>query len=347
VGSAHRHGNGWRWHWRDADGAVRRSPTQPTREAAEVWAKRHAPAQGVETVGQLADLWRSKKPTPYRTEAAAHVARVTADRGITHLRSLSLAALEEWGDAGHSRYQQYLATILRWGARTQHLPIPADVLRWRPPSRTRRPKRPLLTDALIADIRECAAAYGERAYAVVDYLLSYGARPVTACQATIADLDVPRLTLTIQRAKHSGGWRHPITPKHADRWSRLTRWTPDGDAGALPLFPHYREDRTWKIARGKAAEIADWYRNTIAKRLTLPRECSGIYDLKRACITGMLRRGLAPQTIAQFTGHLDVEQVLTYAVTGEELARSALDKLALDVDASVPKPVPKFPAQAT
>ena len=89
----------------------------------------------------------------------------------------------------------------------------------------------------LESIREAATHYGDRAAAIIDYLLSYAARPITACSLTIADLDIqsdpPRLT--IEKAKCSGGWTHPIVQEQADTWAALSgAEAPSTD----PLFPH-------------------------------------------------------------------------------------------------------------
>jgi hypothetical protein len=52
-----------------------------------------------------------------------------------------------------------------------------------------------------------------------------------------------------------------------------------------------------------------------------------MYDLKRRAISRALGLGLDPATIALFTGHLQLDQVLRYAKTNETIAMAALGKL--------------------
>lgn len=115
--------------------------------------------------------------------------------------------------------------------------------------------------------------------------------------------------------------RRTISSADAVAWESLPRPI---QATPAPLFPHYREARPWALKRGSAAEITDWYRNTIGKRLKL-------------AITRMLRSGLTPATVAAFTGHRDLSQVMTYNVSNQDAQGAALASLDL-----VPGSVPKF-----
>lgn len=129
--------------------------------------------------------------------------------------------------------------------------------------------------------------------------------------------------------------RRTISSADAVAWESLPRPI---QATPAPLFPHYREARPWALKRGSAAEITDWYRNTIGKRLKLADSgMDGIYHLKRWAITRMLRSGLTPATVAAFTGHRDLSQVMTYNVSNQDAQGAALASLDL-----VPGSVPKF-----
>lgn len=329
MASIHPNGTGWRVQWYE-DGHLRRSPTLPTREAADLWQRDHLAAQAAPTVTALAELWRTESPTPHRTEAAYRVGLVAVREAWGRADRLQVADLRTWvaRDEAHGHPAQYLMTILRWAHEVHRVPVPAEVLRWRPPKAKRRAPPPLLTDAQVENILDAALGYGPLAFAVVDYLLTYGARPITACRLTLADADFLRGELVIENAKHSGGWRHKILPRHVTAWETLPR---EKIAAPVPLFPHYKEARPWAIKAGSASEITDWYRNTIGKKLGLHAlGLDGIYHLKRWAITRMLRAGLTPATVAAFTGHRDLTQVMTYNVSNADAQAQALDALALN-----------------
>lgn len=303
-------------------GKQRNSPVQPSREAAEAWMLEHCAAQAARTIIELAHLWEAEDPTPHRAEAATRIVAAARARGWGSVGSIAGSELTAWQRTASPRYGQYVATLLRWAAKQHHLAVRADALAWRPTKYRRQAPVPLLTDAQARAIRAAARRYGAAAAALIDYLLTYGARPITACRLRRCDLDVARGELVISDAKHSGGWRHALRDGDIETWRKLGK-DPDG-----PLFPCPKPDeqgrpRAWRIERGSARELCDWYRNTIAKRLKLGRQ-DGIYHLKRYSITRMLRSGVDPATVALFSGHLDLSQVLRYAKSNSDLQRAAL-----------------------
>jgi hypothetical protein len=335
MASIHAHGEGFRVHF-VREGVRRKSPSQPSRAAAEAWIAQHLPAQIDDSLLALTDLWRREEPSPHRTDAAHRVAAVIADRGWHRPERLTANDLLAWvrADPAWRRPCQYLRTILRWAARVHRIAIRPEVLAWRPPRVARSAKPALLTDAQAELIRDAAAALGSRAFAVIDYLMTYGARPITACRLRLAAIDVERgdLVLGLRDAvtgrsgeKHSGGWRHRLYDHHLDGWPAI--WY-EGDPAEVPIFPHYLEDRPWRIVRGSAAELASWYVNRIGRPLgDKLGGLIGIYHLKRYAITRMFRAGIDPATIALFTGHLDTNQLMTYAVSNAEVQQVALDRL--------------------
>jgi hypothetical protein len=320
VASIQPSGAGFRVYY-PRDGKRCASPTQPTREAAEQWMRDHLPTLAAEHIFDLLKIWRDEEPSPYRDEVELRVGAIVRRMGWHRLERLSLADLRAWQRVDpQPRTGQYLVTILRWAVQVHRIRVHPDVLAWRPAPYRRKPPAPLLTDEQVEAIKDCAIGYGPRASSLIDYLTTYGARPITACRLTVADLDLTHGELVIRHAKHSGGWRHVITADHLDLWPTITM--PDRDP-AGPLFPHYKEDRAWRIDRGLARELVTWYRNTIAKRLRLGA-MSGIYHLKRYAITALLRKGVDPATVALFTGHLSLDQVLRYAKSNPDLQRAAL-----------------------
>lgn len=314
-------------------------PTFPTAALAQSWADANALTVKRELrLAEVIDLWRDQLPSDYRKNVADILGQLALTRGWLKVKDISPAAIALWqreaGEARRdkvsgkkakgvhvSRYMQYLLTILRWSARTYKIEVDPDVLSLRPPKLERKANKELLTEEQVASIREASWAYGPRAAALIDYLLTYGARPVTACKLTLGDLRGS--VLTIDKAKHSGGWSHPIDAEQAAEWKRHNY----SNESSAPLFPHPSEDRPWRVTGGRAKEVCDWYLHTISNKLKLPKNVHGIYDLKRWAITRMLDAGLPPADIAMFTGHRNLEQILTYNRTNETRAQKALEIL--------------------
>jgi len=312
------------------DGKRCASPTCPTREAAESWMREHLATLSARTVIDLAGIWEREAPSPHRTEAALRIVEAARIRGWGSVEGLTASELTAWQRASSPRYGQYVRTLVRWAAARHFLAVRAEVLAWRPPTYRRKAPAALLTDAQAAAIRAAARAYGASAAALIDYLLTYGARPITACQLLRSDLDLTRGELVIRHAKASGGWRHAVLDEHVETWRNL------GGSDSDPLFPHPRPDahgqpRAWRIERGSAREVCNWYKNTIGKRLKLG-PLDGIYHLKRYAITKLLRAGVDPATVALFTGHLDLSQVMRYARSNPDVQRSALALLGRNTD---------------
>jgi hypothetical protein len=347
--SIHPNGPGFRVHYA-LEGRKLRSPTLPSEAACRLWIADNLPSLQAAHLFALVELWRDEEPTPYRIDAARRLAVVIAKRGWGAPDRLTGADLKAWAreDPAWIQPSRYLRRVLRWAAVDHGVPIRPDALAWRPAQPKRTAKPALLTDAQVDAIRDCAGTYGPRAAAVIDYLLTYGARPITACRLTVGAIDFAAGELVLTDEKHSGGWRHALYDHHLAAWPALTQdWAvgpapaigPEDVAG-LPIFPHYRHNRPWRIANGRASELILWYRNTIAKKLRLGA-MGGIYHLKRWAITRMFRSRIDPATIAAFTGHLDLTQLMTYNVSNSENQRAALATLA------VPSPVPKFLKQST
>jgi hypothetical protein len=345
MASIHPHGDGFRVHYADATGARRKSPTLPTQAAGEEWARLNAPDHSGTTILAWIDRWVTEEPTPYRRSVGTRMALALAGRPWKEPADISLASLRQWVTATTTRDEEgqvtceswrqpsiHLRAILRWAHKVHGCHVRPEVLEWSPPRRARSTPAALLTDLQIDGIRDCASTYGPRAFNLIDYLTTYGARPITAARMRRRHLDVAGGELIIEHAKRSGGWRHALLDTHLDAWFPLP-W--EGADGNAPLFPHYLEDRPWRIETGRANEMVWWYRNTIAKRLKLG-PLAGIYHLKRYAITRWFRAGCDPATIALFTGHLSLDQVMKYARSNKDRQREALRGLVPTNGSQVP-----------
>lgn len=332
MASIHPHGSGFRAHYTNHAGKSKAGPTFPTVEEAEAWAETSG-AGSVVTLDKLADLY--EKDGSNRADIALSVRRTAAARGWIDPRKIKMSELAAWTKGEGYRFTRgkALRLVLAWASTEQLIELPAGLAAWRPKRPKRAPAKALLTDPQVAAIRDRAASFGERASAVIDYLLTYGARPITACRLTRADLDVGRAELVIESAKHSGGWRHAVRPEDAERWSKLSAEPTD------PLFPHWKEPRAWKIKDGSAQELINWYRNNIGTRVDGLDSLSTIYSLKRSSVTRMWSAGIDVPTMASFTGHQHLGTLMNYGRTNPDVQRAALAKLAPAVVIQKPLPI--------
>ena len=209
MASIQPHGAGFRVHYVKS-GERLKSESFPTRQDAERWMQDNLPAVTADHFYQLIDLWRADDPTPHRTDAALRLSAVVRKQGWGKPDRLTVSDLRSWAksDPAHRQPGVYLVGVLRWLVKDKNMEFRPDVLAWRPDRPVRAAPVSLLTDAQVEAIRDCSAGYGERAAAIIDYLLTYGARPITACRLRQSDLDVEAGELVLPNEKHSGGWRH-------------------------------------------------------------------------------------------------------------------------------------------
>ena len=324
MASIHAHGSGYRAHFTDATGKSKAGPTCLTAALAQAWARANG-AGGVVTLAQLADLY--EKDGSNRADIALSVRRTALAQQWIDPRRIKMLDLAEWTKSDEYRYTRgkALRLVLAWAVHEQLIELPPALANWRPKRPARRPTKSLLTDAQVAAIRDKAASYGQRAVAIIDYLLTYGARPITACRLTRGDLDPVRAELVIESAKHSGGWRHAVRLGDVETWTQLSKEPTD------PLFPHWREDRAWRITDGSAQELINWYRNNIGSKVVGLDGLDTIYSLKRRAVTSMWSAGIDVPTMASFTGHQHLGTLMNYGRTNPDVQRAALLKLSKPV----------------
>ncbi len=315
------------------EGRDKKGPTFATDAEAWQWLEDNQGVVRGATVDGLVKLWEDERPTPHRIECTQRIRRAAIAEGWGRVQDLTPAKLQRFmTSAIRVRTVRNLKAVLRWGQAIHRVPVAEDLFKLSSPGASPKVRKRLLTDVQIESIRAAAAGRGPRSRAIIGYLMRYGARPITACRLRRRDL--VGTTLTIENAKHSGGWSHPVTPQEAQRWRALTKGPPWNGSPDAPLFPHPQHDRAWQIRRGSASELALWYRY-IATDADLPTELMGIYNLKRRAITDMLSRGIDVATVALFTGHKTLDQVLTYTLTNNEKAAAALKLIT-----EPPKPHP-------
>ncbi|MEY2855639.1 MAG: Phage integrase family [Pseudomonadota bacterium] len=244
----------------------------------------------------------------------ARLTSLTNDNAWTTCRAVTPESVEKWRQAGGSpRAGAYLRAVLSWASETLDQAVDHRTLvALRPQPTTRRAKPPLATSAQLTAWQALADDASPSAGALLHCLATYGWRPITAADLRVRHLDLARGTITTT-VKGGDVIEHPLLPDTIHRLRPLVAGRKPDDA----LFVDPRTDRAWIADSSARGSIVDWC-NALGLRS---------YDLKRWAISGMLSRGLPPQTVRLFTGHRTISQVLTYATTNEDVARQALAHL--------------------
>lgn len=321
----------------------KKGPSYPTETEARRWAVTQGwmepPVSKLEDLVQEYLAARLSDEHPITIEFSrsmqAALTSVLRRREWTLVSDITLTALDRWRTQtkgrGVSRPLSYLLAVLRWGAHHRDVVVDPKVLGLKRPRQKRKVKaHDLLSDAQVRAVVKEAAKHGPHVHALIHYLATYGARPITACRLRVGDVKFAAggEGALVVDAKHSGEWRHPLRKDTVELFAACR-----GERGAKdPLFlapaektPEARaeggrpmvtaEDGGWKITQeGEAEALARWYYRVIGQEV-LPKRLWRIYHLKRYAITTMLERGMNPKQVAEFTGHLTASQVLEYART--------------------------------
>lgn len=248
-------------------------------------------------------------------KAHTRLASLTAAQGWTNTRKITPATVEEWRQAGGSpRGGAMLRAVLRWASETCDQYVdPRAMVALRPRPTKRRPRKELPPAAYVTNWQAKADKASPSAGALVHCLGTYGWRPITAADLVVGDLDLEAGMITTA-VKGGDIVRHPLLPATLKRLRPLVA----DRAKAEPLFLHPETGKAWNPSSSSGFSIVRWCRDYL---------CMSSYDLKRWAISTMLERKMEPQTVALYTGHRTLSQVLTYARTNEEKARKALAAL--------------------
>jgi hypothetical protein len=334
--------SGYRARWEDpAKKSPAAGPIRPTREEAKRWAIEHGhDTPDISTLPELVKRWRAVKAADGRLMPSHldEVEQVLTDlnkaREWATLAAITMQAIDDWkvatGGVGVSRPLSYLLSVLRFGVRQYGLPVDARVIQLRTPPPMRKVLAPtLLSDQQVDEILAVAGKKGAHVGALIHYLLTYGARPITAVTRTVGDVDFRAGTLNLT-GKRSGQWRHALLPASLKLFLGIAK----GRAVDEPLFLDPRTGKGWAVNRWHRASVLNsWYAYTIGRPVA-GKELGGIYHLKRRAITTLLQRGMDPVTVARFTGHLTVAQVLKYARSNESVTRDNLHLVGVCVDST-------------
>jgi hypothetical protein len=335
-------GKGWRARWRPAPKvAPLAGPVKATRDDAVAWAIAAGVDKPVSLVQMLRDYCATRRADPddqvadsYLLETEDRLGRLFTRRSWSRVADITIAAIDKWRTdtkgIGVSRLLAYLLAFLRWAEHHRDAAVDPKVLTIRR-KRQRRTLAPALklTDEDVQRILAKGAGFGPHVVALLHYLTTYGARPITACTLTIGQVDFAAGTLRFG-AKTSGEGGHPLLRLTLDLFAACA-------AGRGPDQPLFLDPRTitddpadargWPVdSRHSATSLCGWYWRHIGKPVCVP-QLAGLYNLKRYAITRMLAQGIDPVTVAEFTLHLTLSQVLIYARTDSATARAALTRL--------------------
>lgn len=309
-------------------------PVFPTRAEAKAWAVSHGyDTSDMDTIAELLEQWRKVRLAEdhgmpsYIHEVEERLTKLAQARRWVKISDITVPSLDAWktetGGRGVARSLSYLLGVLRWGRQRYGIPIDERVLAMRRPRQARRVLADdLLTDDQIAELQDRAVEMGPDIVGLIHYLITYGPRPITACTRLVRHVSLAEGTMLVQ-AKRSGEWRHALLPESVKLWAPLIT----GRAAGEPLFLDPRTGKGWPVdSRHRAAVLGSWYERVLGVPL-FGRRLGGIYNLKRYAITRMLKQGMDAATVAKFTGHLTLSQVLLYARGNEATTRDALHLL--------------------
>jgi integrase len=298
------------------------------REIAAAVAARKPAQSGVDLpLAEIFERYSQRRLT--EGARAIHVERtrrrivsVCVARGWSTCRSITPQEVASWRkDGGCQRTGACLRAALRWAMETFDQPVdPRTLVALRPRPIGRRPRADLVTREQVEAWQESADQIDANVGALVHCLATYGWRPITAADLIVKNLDLKTGCITTT-VKGGDVVRHPLLPATLDRLRPLVV----GRSPSAPLFLHPNTQKAWEAGSPERGSIPKWCRVALDLKT---------YDLKRYAISTMLELKMEPQTVALFTGHRTLSQVLTYARTNESRAREALKMMTSPVGTS-------------
>lgn len=328
--------------WDPGLGKHRWLGTYPTRkaakeaEAAAITAPRVA---GAYTVAQWAEQWQRDyaRTAPYTRKTYAYACKqITEEIGDRRLADITRPDAKQlansWSRSTSRVARTMWADALRDGLCAHN---PFTNLRLETPKG--RKDITALTEPEIADLAEVARAqhgdYGDEAAAVILFAAYTGVRPGELAALQWRDVDIPVRRATISRALDGAGGEKP--PKNG-----LSRQIvlPLPAVRALDLLARALSDDEYVFhtPRGKRfskGTIAYLWRPVIAAWRAKGGRDLDFYELRHACATLLLERGLSPADVAVQLGHTDGGRLvmILYGHPSEDRARERID-LAFSLD---------------
>ncbi|MDQ6730310.1 MAG: site-specific integrase [Actinomycetota bacterium] len=188
-----------------------------------------------------------------------------------------------------------------------------------------------LTEPEIARLAQVAGEqhgdYAEEASALVLFAAYTGVRPGELAALRWCDLDIPNRRATISRALDGQGGIK--TPKNG-KPRRIVLPPPALRALGMVPRPLDQEDTIFHTPRGKRltkGTLAYLWRPIVAASRAGGGRDLDLHELRHACATLLLERGLAPADVAVQLGHTDGGRLVMtlYGHPNEDRARDRLD----------------------
>ncbi len=258
------------------------------------------------SLSEVVKRWQAQKVAegndPLHTGTTAHRVALIAERHNWHsTAAVTPAEAMAYRQAGEDpRAGACVAAVLNWASENlEQFVHPRTLVLFRPGKSGRKPPKPLLTHAQVAEAERIASSESADAGVLVHCLSTYGWRPITAARMTVADFDAVNGTITC-KVKGGDVVRHLLLPETIGRM----RWIVKDAAPSDPLFRSPITGKGWNLIG--SGTISRWSYRHLKLR---------VYNLKRYAISTMLNHGISPQDIAAFTGHRVLAQILKYART--------------------------------
>lgn len=315
----------------DAESLAGRMREELTRQAMLYRSK-----NGAMGLGDVLDRWRTARladdppiSAQWADECVERMKRIAMANGWQTTADITHQAVRAWLEdpAGKDRSmgRRIIPSILRWAACDLHQPCDPAALH--PVKRRggggRKPDRRPLPAGIFRALIHRAQTLGPQVEALVHYLATYGCRPVTAGRMLVSDYDPERRWLLVRSPKQSDSFSHALTARTVELFDQIVADRRPTD----PLFLSPISGKAWAEKRGRADEMASWYRLHVSNQPGVPDEFRGIYWLKRHAITSMLRSGIPRDVIRKYTGHKSDQSLDAYEVMADDATMDYLDRL--------------------
>lgn len=266
------------------------------------------PAARARTVGEWSTVWlrdyARSAPATRRTYAYA-AKQILADIGDVMLARIDRPTARRLARQWPTNTARVARTMFGDAARDGLIASnPFTELRLETPKG--RKDLDALTEPEIRDLAEAAFAalgeYGTEFRALIIFLGYVGCRPGEACCIRRADVDVERAECTIRFTVDGEGGEKP--PKNGK--PRVVTIPPPALAALTDVPPRLDSPYLFHSARGRRLSKGSLsYAFRVVRQRWGKRDKLELYELRHACATLLMERGLPPHVVANQLGHTD------------------------------------------
>lgn len=267
-----------------------------------------APSSRARTVSEWSIVWLRdyERPAPATRRTYAYAARqIVADIGEVPLvridRPTARRLARQW-PTGTAR----VARTMFGDAARDGLIVANPFAGLRLETPRGRKDLDALTEAEIHELANAAALalgnYGAEFSALIVFLGYVGCRPGEACCIRRADVDLERAECTIRYSLDGEGGEK--APKNGR--SRVVTVPPPAIAAIAGLAPRIDSPYLFHSSRGQRLSKGTLsYAFRVARQRWGKRNKLDLYELRHACATLLMERGLPPHVVANQLGHTD------------------------------------------